>query len=292
MSLVALAMRLTLCEALAGKTLADDAVYDSNVADLDRLIEKDKTRLLITVATDEQEGTFDGLAYDIANRKLDLVIEIAAAQGVSVEIEAAGDDPPEEAVMAEIKASDAGLEMTVDLIARQIMAIIQAGDGWADLFRDVAGKPVKFTSKRGAGWEKGPRFAARQIVITYEPLFEPTLGAPPGWYWSRLIAKFTEAGGVLAQYGALIAKVIEGTPIPEWRQLQADLGLSDEAARAHGAGAEVGPGEEPAAALKLESDGDHLGFVEEMPEEGWQALFAAVDDLHGVLDQYFEGVGG
>jgi hypothetical protein len=269
MSLVALAMRLTLTQALAGKTLAEDAVYDSNVVDLDRLIEKDKTRLLITVATDEQEGTFDGLAYDIANRKIDLVIEIAAAQGVRVEIEAAGDDPPEEAVMAEIKASDAGLEMTVDIIARQIMATIQGGDGWADLFRDVAGKPVKFTSKRGAGWEKGPRFAARQIVITYEPLFEPTFGLPPGHYWRRLIAKVTEAGGDLAQHGALIAKVIEGTPIPEWRQLQVDLGLSDDAARAHGAGAQSGVGEEPTAADELASDGDHLGYVVEPapPEE-------------------------
>lgn len=263
MSLVALAMRLTLCEALVGKTLAEDAVYDSNVVDLDRLIAKDETRLLITVATDEQEGTFDGLAYDIANRKIDLVIEIAAAQGVRVEIEAAGDDPPEEAVMAEIKASDAGLEMTVDLIARQIMATIQGGTGWADLFRVFADTPVKFTSKRGAGWEKGPRFAARQIVITYDPLHEPALGRPPEECWADLVAKMVEAGGVLAQYGALIAKIIEGTPIPEWRQLQADLGLSDDAARAHGAGAQEGPGEEPVQAQELESDDDHLGFVVE-----------------------------
>lgn len=263
MSLVALAMRLTLTQALAGKTLADEAVYDSNVVDLDRLIEKDKTRLLITVATDEQEGTFDGLAYDIANRKIDLVIEIAAAQGVRVEIEAQGDDPPEEAVMAEIKASDASLEMTVDLIARQVMATIQGGDGWADLFRVFADKPVKFTSKRGAGWEKGPRFAARQIVITYDPLHEPALGRPPEECWARLVTKLTQAGGELAKHGALIAKVIEGTPIPEWRQLQVDLGLSDDAARAHGAGAQSGPGEEPAAAEELASDGDHLEYVVE-----------------------------
>lgn len=265
MSLVALAMRLTLCQALSGKTLAGEAVYDSNVVDLDKLIEKDQTKLVITIATDEQEGTLDGFAYDLSDRRLDLVIEIAAAQGIRVEIEAQGDDPPEEAVMAEIKPSDAGLEMTVDLIARQVMATMQGGDSWAaDLFRTVALKPVKFTSKRGAGWEKGPRFAARQIVITYEPLAEPALGIAPYGCWARLAAALADQGGTLAKYGALIAKVIEGTPIPEWRQLQVDLGLSDDAARAHGAGAQSGAGEEPAPAGDLTSDGDHLGYVVEL----------------------------
>lgn len=267
MSLVALAMRLTLCEALAGKTLVGDAVYDSNVVDLDQLIAKDQTKLVITIATDEQEGTFDGLAYDISNRKLDLVIEIAAAQGVRVEIEAAGGEPPEEAVMAEIKASDAGLEMTVDLIVRQILTTMQADTGWADLFRVVACNPVKFTSKRGAGWEKGPRFAARQIVITYEPLAEPVLGRAPEGFWAGLVDKLAEQGGTLARYGALITKVIEGAPIPEWRQLQVDLGLSDDAARAHGAGAQSGSGEEPTPAAGLTSDGDHLGYTVTPPPD-------------------------
>lgn len=268
MSLVALAMRLTLTQALAGKTLAGAAVYDSNVVDLDKLIAKDETKLVITIATDEQEGTFDGYAYDISRRKLDLVIEIAAAQGIVEEIPSENENaPPDTALLVEVKPSDAGLEMIVDLIVRQIMATMQAGDGWADLFRTVAGMPVKFTSKRGAGWEKGPRFAARQIVITYEPLAEPPLGLPPAFFWARLITKFEEQEGKLAEYAPLLAKIIEGTPIPEWRQLQADLGLSDDAARAHGAGAQSGTGEEPEPAAELASDGDHLGYTVTPPPE-------------------------
>lgn len=292
MSLVALAMRLTLCQALDGATLAGSAVRDSNLTELDDLIREDETRSVITIATDEQEGTFDGHAYDIADRKLDLVVEIAVRKGVRVQIQEGEDSPPQEAVVADVAGTDGGLEMSVDLIARQVMQVMQAGDGWSDLFRRFAGKPVKFTSKRGAGWEKGFRFAARQIVVTYDPLHEPRFGRPAEGAWSDLVAKLGSADAPLDRYAALIAKVIEGTPIPEWRQLQVDLGLSDDAARAHGAGAQEGPGEEPVQALELESDGDHLGFVEEMPEEGWPALFAAADDMHAVLDQYFEGVGG
>lgn len=271
MSLVALAMRLTLCEALDGKTLAGSAVRDSNVTELDEMLKEGETRSIITVATDEQEGTFDGLAYDIANRKLDLVIEIAVKKGVRVQIQEAKDSPPQEAVVADVAGTDGGLEMSVDLIARQIMAIMQAGDAWSDLFRRFAGKPLKFTSKRGAGWEKGFRFAARQIVVTFDPLHEPPFGRPPDGAFSDLVDKLSDAGAPLNRYAPLIAKVIEGTPIPEWRQLQVDLGLSDDAARAHGAGAQSGTGEEPAPAAGLTSDGDHLGYAVETPppeEEG------------------------
>jgi hypothetical protein len=267
MSLVALAMRLTLCEALDGKTLAGSAVRDSNVTELDEMLKEGETRSIITVATDEQEGTFDGPAYDLANRKLDLVIEIAVKKGVRVQIQEAEDSPPQEAVVADIAGTDGGLEMSVDLIARQIMAIMQAGDAWSDLFRRFAGKPLKFTSKRGAGWEKGFRFAARQIVVTFDPLHEPPFGRPPDGAFSDLVDKLSDAGAPLNRYAPLIAKVIEGAPIPEWRQLQVDLGLSDDAARAHGAGAQSGSGEEPTPAAGLTSDGDHLGYTVTPPPD-------------------------
>lgn len=266
MSLVSLAMRLTLCEALDGATMAGSAVRDSNVAELDDLIKEGETRAVVTVATDEQEGTFDGHAFDIADRKVDLVIEIAVRKGVRVLIQEAEDSPPQEAVVADVAGTDGGLEMSVDLIARQVMQVMQAGGPWSDLFRRFAGKPTKFTSKRGAGWKEGFRFAARQIVVTFDPrVFEPSFGRPAEGVWSDLIAKLATAGAPLDRYAPLIAKVIEGTPIPEWRQLQVDLGLSDDDARAHGAGAQSGPGEQPAAAGKLESDGDHLGYVVEAP---------------------------
>lgn len=272
MSLVALAMRLTLCEALAGETLADSAVRDSNLTELDDLIREDETRSVITIATDEQEGTFDGMALDIAERRLDLVVEIAVRKGVRVQIQEADDSPPQEAVVADVAGTDGGLEMSVDLIARQVMQVMQAGGAWSDLFRRFAGKPVKFTSKRGAGWEKGFRFAARQIVFTFDPLHEPRFGRPAEGAWADLVSKLDAAVAPLNRYAALIAKVIEGTPLPEWRHLQVDLGLSDDAARAHGAGAQSGPGEEPAVASELTSDGDHLGYVvappPPPPEEG------------------------
>lgn len=271
MSLVALAMRLTLCEALDGQTMAGSAVRDSNVAELDDLIKEGETRSVITVATDEQEGTFDGHAFDIATRKVDLVVEIAVRKGVRVLIQEADDSPPQEAVVADVAGTDGGLEMSVDLIARQVMQVMQAGGAWSDLFRRFAGKPLKFTSKRGAGWEKGIRFAARQIVFTFDPMYEPLFGRPAEGVWSDLVGRLGAAGAPLNRYAPLIAKVIEGTPIPEWRQLQADLGLSDDAARAHGAGAQSGSGEEPAPAAGLTSDGDHLGYAVETPppeEEG------------------------
>jgi len=266
MSLVALAMRLTLCRALRGQTLAGNGIYDSNVGDLDALLEEGETRQVVAIATDQQEAKLEGFQYLATDRELDLVIEIAVAQGVRVQVE--NEDDTIEVVVA---ASDEGLEMSVDLIARQIFAVMQADTSvWAELFRLIASKPLKLTVKRGAGWEKGTRFAARQIVITYSPLAEPELGtAPaPGDAFGRLIAalRATPADDPLRRYGDLLEKIIVGTPVPDWRALQIELGLSTDAAEALAA-TPLLPGEEPADAATLESDGDHLEVIAEAEEE-------------------------
>jgi len=260
MSLVALAMRLTLTQALLNQTLAGAGIYDSNVGDLDELIRDGQTRQVVVVATDQQEARLGGYGYLVGDCELDLVLEIAVAQAVRVTVD------EEEAMEVIVAQSDEGLEMSVDLIARQVFAVMQAGTSvWAELYRRLAGKPEKLTVKRGAGWEKGVRFAARQIVITCYPLAEPELGSAPaaGTAFGDLIAALRDAPAPLSRYGDLLEKVIVGEPIPDWRALQVELGLSTDAAEAVGA-TPLLPGEAPASAAVLESDGDHLeGAAEE-----------------------------
>ncbi len=267
MSLVALAMRLTLCQALMGQTLAGTSVMDSNVGDLDDLIKDGDTRHVITVATDQQEGKLDGYSYLTVDRELELVIEIAVARAVKVTVDVDGDGP-QEAIEVGIAQSDEGLEMSVDVIARQVFAVMQVGTAtWAELFRVFAGKPEKITVKRGAGWEKGVRFAARQIVITHNPLHEPAFGVVPAATsaFGKLIAALRAKSGPLQRYGDLLEKIIVGEQVPDWRALQVELGLSTDAAEAVGV-TPLLPGEAPADAATLESDGDHLAVIA-VPEE-------------------------
>lgn len=270
MSMVALAMRLTLVQALTGQTLAD-SIHDSNIGDLDDLIKEGEghRRAVVTIATDQRKGKFDGYQYLAIDRELDLVIEIAVAQAILVPVQEEADSPPQEKIEVVIAKSDEGLEMSLDLIERQIYAVMQAGTSvWAELFRRFAGKPDNDTAKRGAAWENGVRFAGRQIVITYAPLAEPAFGVAPAadTAFGRLIAALRAATGPLQRYGDLLEKIIVGEPVPSWRALQVELGLSTDAAEALGA-TPLLPGEAPAPAAALESDGDHVDGVAEAEDE-------------------------
>lgn len=257
MSLVATAVRLTLCEALKAKTLAGLRVYDSNIGPLDDFFKKgDASSPVITVATDDQTATFDAMSYTTASRELAVVIEMAIAQPVDV---AVGGD-----VTVTVPHTDRGLELSLDVMSRQIMAVLQADRGtWAELFKAFAGKPTKLTSKRGAGWEHGERFAARQIVITFDPVHEPIFGqAPAETFWADLVTALRTVDAESSAIADLIEKAVVCVEVPTWARLQADLGLTTAAMEAVGLGPYL-PGEAPATANVVTSDGDHLEVTAE-----------------------------
>lgn len=232
MSLVALAMRIATVRALAGATLAENRVYDSAIDPIDQTITEDRAPVLVII-TDDDEATPEGRDILNASRQIELVIEVAVASRVTMANPEAEEGEVE---VIEIPHTDAGLEITINLIGRQVMRTLLSDQGpWATLWRRIVLAPSKILSRRGAGSEKGVRFAARQLTITTETLSEPPTGATAEGFWADFLAAL-EADPQVSGLAPVIRAEIEGPPLPDWRRYLADLGANPLTALAMGFG--------------------------------------------------------
>jgi len=238
MSLVATAIRFATVRALRDATLAEDRVWDSAIDPIDQTIQAE-ARPIITVSTDDSEGEIEGRDLLGANPMLALTIEMAVAQKVTIDV---GDGEPATEIV--VPHTDAGLELTINLMARQVTRALLVGNEWSDLWRLFIGGIDKMTTRRGASAEKGVRFAARQIVLHVVPLAEPSFGPiEPGGPWGKLLA-LMRADSELAHLADLIQTEIETPYLPSWRRAAVDLGLRDLGSLSIGIGPAVG---QPAA---------------------------------------------
>ncbi len=232
MSLVALAARIATVRALSGATLAGSRVYDSAIDPIDQTITEDRAPVLVII-TEDDEATPEGRDILNASRQMELVIEVAVASRVAVPNPEAEED---EIQVIEIPHTDAGLEITINLICRQVMRTLLSDQGpWATLWRRIVLAPSKIQSRRGAGSEKGVRFAARQLTITTETLSEPPTGAVATGFWADFLAAL-EGDAQVSGLAPVIRAEIEGPPLPDWRRFLADLGANPVTARAMGFG--------------------------------------------------------
>ena len=246
-SLVSMALRMTAMRALEGRTFAGHRVHDSAIAPIDDLISQEKEAFVVVSSEDE--------SYDVTNRDvtnsngtIDLVFEVCIAQAVSAKpIENQENPDPPEIV---IPGTDAGLELTLTLTCRQIMRALfeQQNNPWCDLFRMFCVGVQKVSNRRGVGNKDGTRFAARQIILTVDGLFEPSFGHEPAADdpWGKLLAQMA-LDAELSTISPLIRSAITGDPpIADWDRGRSDQGLTDEAAAGIGiaAAGEIA-GEEP-----------------------------------------------
>jgi len=225
MSLAALVLRTVTVKALRGRTLAGQAVEPSAIAPLEGKL-KDTPQPLILVFTDAgetQESARDSNGKDLLGLCVDTSLSFEIAVAARVPIQAPGAGPELEIGIPE---TDEGFEISIDLIARQICAELQAGrTPWADLWRELVLRVTRLTFERGQSAEKGVRFAARRLVLMVETLADPTPGRPLEGVWDDVVSAI-EADQETAHIGALIRSVAEGEAMPEWRHLQAQLGLT------------------------------------------------------------------
>lgn len=232
MSLVALAARIATVRALSGATLAGSRVYDSAIDPIDQTITEDRAPVLVII-TEDDEATPEGRDILNASRQMELVIEVAVASRVAVPNPEAEED---EIQVIEIPHTDAGLEITINLICRQVMRTLLSDQGpWATLWRRIVLAPSKIQSRRGASSEKGVRFAARQLTITTETLSEPPTGAVAAGFWADFLTALA-ADSQVSGLAPVIRAEIEGPPLPDWRRYLADLGANPVTARAMGFG--------------------------------------------------------
>lgn len=223
MSLVPLVLRIITVRALRGQTYAGGRVSDSLLDPIDMTVSGEKSPVLV-VSSDEDEIRHNG-GKDIlgADRRIDLVIEMAVASTV-----AAGDGTAQ----VVIPHTDAGMEAVLSLMARQVMrALMIDATPWSNLWRRCVLNIDAAQSRRGGGSENGVRYAARQLLLSCHTLSEPYFGTTvePGTFWADFLA-LAAADADLASLATIIRSEIEApATLTDWQKAAAALGISREA---------------------------------------------------------------
>ncbi len=204
MSLARLALRIVTARALKGATLAGTRVYDSAVEPIDLQV-RDNREPFLVVLTDEHDRSVTGRDLRHGTDTCELVIEIAVAARVPVDV-------PDVGATTEviIPHTDAGMELVIDLVGHQITDTLMSGASvWSRLWQKFVMRATRIGSRRGASSEGGVRFAARQIVITTDLMADPVRGQALPGPWAELIAAM-EADAELAGLAIVIRHAIEG----------------------------------------------------------------------------------
>jgi len=226
MSLTALAVRIATIRALKGRTFAEDRVFDSKINPVN-LVAKDEQKPVIIVTTDDDNVEITGKDLRAGDHKLELVIEIAVTQKISVKVE-----KEQTTEVLSIPATDAGLETTVGLLGWQIAKALSADGGeWGDLWRSIVTNVHSISSRRGADDENGVRYAARQYIYSIDHIAEPTPGEAldASYGWGRILAAFKTDAELVSLAKLIEAEITKGEYLP-WEIARGELGLSNDEA--------------------------------------------------------------
>lgn len=222
MSLTVTALRVCLTRALRGRTLAGGRVLDSEMAALAAA----KQGPAIVVYSDDLELQED--ATLLSNRG-----DLSMAIGVMVTSLTETEEPGAYAVT--IPPTDAGLELVVDLICRQILSALADPDNiWAERFKRMALSWRVTALRRGSNAREGLRLAGREIALVVRPVADPAPGAELTAAWASLIQALDEETDDDAQAWAaiLVDWLAAETPRDPAAALVALLGMSREDAEA------------------------------------------------------------
>lgn len=264
--IIPLALRIAASRALIGRTLAGDLVKDSAIDALEDLAKATPVPFIV-VSTDDQVYDLTNLDITGGTRRQDIVFDIAVASGVP--IDGGG-------VSVVIPHTDAGIELSVNFITRQIMRALfepASGGEWGTVFRAIVLRTTRMVIRRGAGSKDGTRFAAAQVVLSVETIAEPEFGRPPRNVWAQFITALRNDEGVENLAPAIEAQII-GEDIPDWRAWSSQIGIDDATGMAIGI-VPLGGGDSVAAqegtilpdGWSLTRDGGRAQLPEEFPIE-------------------------
>ena len=176
MSLIRLATRIILVNALMGRTDAGDNVHDSLIGIVE-IGEKDGEEVppkpFIAVYTDasQAENIDAGNVHAIGN------LEIIFEWGVTAVMEEI--DPVTGASIGNVvdfPMTDSGMEASLDLIGAQIVRVLaDPTNKWSELFRSYVGHKGSIIRARTSSDDGGERRAAHQMRLSCEMMDEPTL---------------------------------------------------------------------------------------------------------------------
>ena len=226
MSLAVAAIKIAALRSLKGRTSAGDAVFDSAVEPFDAL--RDKGAPVVVIYCDAGKRGVQGRDLFGARQVIDLAFDMFVAQAVTVD---AGETE------IRIPASDEGNEIYLRSLAYEVEKVLLSDQlTWPELFRRLwfrASDQDFCEWDRGAIADKGRRQALLRAIYKVETIADPTPGAEPEGVWAELLAAM-EADEELCDLALYWRQLIAGTIVPEWRQAQAALGLTQTGIRGVG----------------------------------------------------------
>ena len=236
-----LAVRLCAVYALMDNTFAEDGVRDSQITMIDAKSNLDDTRPFIAVYTDDQ-----------SDKQLTLTFEIGVTARMTT-VDGSGNN----VIVPGIPPTDAGIEMVLDLIERQIhVALADESNEWAELLRfcfsDVGGsKSIRGASKTS----DGERYAGRQIVIDGTVLADPEYGRALSvdGFWELFLTKAEAEPNLVAIASSIRALLGNGDPV-DWKTMQRAMSLTRTAADRLGISPQIGEIATPITAVEVEDD--------------------------------------
>ncbi|KZL10712.1 hypothetical protein [Pseudovibrio sp. Ad26] len=179
MSLVRIAARHCLCEALKGKTSVGDNVQDSAFGALnfneDGLPETSQDQPFLTVYTDEADMQASGNSLELLSQA---DTKIYFEWGITSSMSVKDDETGEAVIVQDIPVTDANMEFKLDLIGREILnALSDTRDPYVKMFRELLMGVTSFKKGRIANEQDGLRLAAHQFELKCMLLEEPRTGA-------------------------------------------------------------------------------------------------------------------
>ncbi|MCF1502912.1 hypothetical protein L0F51_03915 [Afifella sp. H1R] len=253
MSLVRIAARIALVEALKGRTLVGENVRDSFVGGIDIAadgtlhLESDGPYLSVYTESAKVDDAAPRMVH--LNGVVDIVLEWGVTAGMTQVDEGTGAST---LVEIGIPATDANLEFLMDMVGRQIVDVLSDPDNaWAEIFRGFALQVRQSELKRAGGAEadKGTRLAAHQMTLMVELVDDPQRGdgVPVPFVDFFAAADVSDDASIVAR-SALMQQQLTGTDAP-WKAAQRRLGLTSRELLALGLGPLGGDAERATPAM-------------------------------------------
>ena len=239
MSVVRQLIQISAVEAVRGKTLAGNDVFDSMIDDVTGLL-KDKARPLMIFSVEEchQKSAGQG-ERGFLNRTtvLKFMVQLAVASGKEIRD---GDDV---VILTSIGDSDAAHEATLNILDREWRtALHDESNPWTQVFRGLVLGVGNMEDRRGADPETGRKHAARYLVADLSVIAEPMPGEElPSAIEQGLSLMEADDDAAYREVARNFRRLLgAGADKPDWQKLQSRLFLSDKALLALGHGPLIG----------------------------------------------------